>query len=65
MGCDPSHRKILYSRELARFMSNPEEEHRLATEHLLRYPKRTVSYGIFLGNVDDTYPLFHGVSDSD
>jgi virulence-associated protein VapD len=52
-------------RELARFMSNYGQSHYNAAKHLLRYLRGTQSYGIFLGQLDNPYPLFRAMSDSD
>ena len=52
-------------RELARFMSNFGTPHWNAARHLLRYLQGTRSHGLTLGNVDDAYPIFKGLCDSD
>lgn len=52
-------------RELAKFMSNFGPTHVQAVKHVLRYLRGTQSHGILLGQVDNPYPLFHALSDSD
>jgi hypothetical protein len=52
-------------RELARFMGNPGEMHWKCAKHVLRYLCGTANYGLLLGNVDEPYPLFRGLTDSD
>ena len=51
--------------ELAKFMSNYGPTHWKAAKHLLQYLQGTRSYGIYYGHINNPFPIFRGLSDSD